>query len=115
MIVKRSVVLISLWMVTCFPGASGVWAQQPDTKVTLGIKPDYWYTGPGVRVRGVLDDKAAQLAGMQAGDIIMMLNGKPIRDIFSYRDQLSQYAVGDSAIVHVKRKDKLLTLRSRFK
>src|SRR5678809_1198525 len=45
----------------------------PRFSVTLGIMPDYTYNGAGVRVDGVSSGKAAEKAGMKAGDIIVEL------------------------------------------
>ena len=41
--------------------------------VTLGIMPDYTFAGAGVRVDGVSDNRPAQKAGLQTGDIITSL------------------------------------------
>lgn len=92
-------------------------AQQPDTKVTLGIKPDYWHTakGKGVKLKGVVNGGVAEDMGLKADDIIMVMNGKKIRDIFVYRDLLSTYSKNDSVVVTVVRNSKQLIFRSRFK
>jgi len=93
------------------------WAQQPKTKVTLGIKPDYMYTfkGSGVRINGVLDGETAQKAGLREGDIIMAFDDKPIKDIFAYRDLLSEYSPGDQVKVKVNRDGQVFTVMVRFK
>ena len=38
--------------------------------VSLGIMPDYAFSGNGVKVDGVTDGRPAQKAGIKAGDII---------------------------------------------
>lgn len=92
-------------------------AQQPDTKVTLGIKPDYWYTakGKGVKVKGLVKDGLAEDLGLKPEDIITVMNGKKIRDIFVYRDLLSTYSKNDSVVITVVRNSKSLIFRSRFR
>ncbi len=85
-------------------------AQQPDTKVTLGIKPDYWYTfdGDGVKIKAVINGKVAQKAGMKSGDIILAFDDRKIKDIFKYRDMLSEYNPGDQVKVKVQRHREVL-------
>lgn len=92
-------------------------AQQPKTKVTLGIKPDYMYTfkGTGVRINGVLDGETAQKAGLREGDIIMAFDDKPIKDIFAYRDLLSEYSPGEQVKVKVNRDGQIFTVTVRFR
>jgi hypothetical protein len=41
--------------------------------VTLGIMPDYTFSGTGVRADGVSDGRPAQKAGLKAGDVIVQL------------------------------------------
>ena len=91
-------------------------SQQPKTKVTLGIKPDYWYTmdGTGVRLNGVVKDETAQKAGMREGDIIVALNGHKVKNIFAYRDMLNTYSPGDKVKVTVLRDKKTVYFNVRF-
>ena len=96
---------------------TGVWAQQPKTKVTLGIKPDYLYTfkGEGVRVNGLVEDQPAQKAGIREGDIIMAFDDKKIKDIFAYRDRLTEYNPGDRVKVTVNRDGQVFHVTIQFK
>jgi len=91
-------------------------AQQPDTKVTLGIKPDYWYTmkGDGVKVKDVIKGQTAEQTGLKAGDIISAFNNKKIKDIFAYRDMLQTFSPGDSVLITVLRNKKSIYFRTRF-
>ena len=41
--------------------------------VTLGVIPDYGYSGTGMRIDGVSKGKTAEKAGLQAGDILLQL------------------------------------------
>lgn len=92
-------------------------AQQPKTKVTLGIKPDYWYTtkGKGVRVKGVIKGGTAEHAGIHTQDIITALNGKSVKDIFAYRDLLGSFDQNDSVVITIIREKKQLVFRSKFR
>jgi len=71
--------------------------------VTLGILPDYSYTGAGVRVDGVSDGRPAQLAGLQAGDIIVKLGEFPVSSLESYMEALSKFKKGDRTHVQYRR------------
>lgn len=108
---------IFLSVITLLLSAGISSAQQPQTKVTLGIKPDYMYTfkGKGVRVTDVIDGQPAKQAGIQAGDIITSFNGVEIKDIFAYKDELSKYKDGDKVKVTVQRDGKSLSLPVTFK
>jgi len=42
-------------------------------KVTLGVMPDYVYTGKGMRIDSVIDGRVASKAGLKNGDIVIQL------------------------------------------
>lgn len=71
--------------------------------VTLGIMPDYTFSGSGVKVDGVSEGKAAQKAGMQAGDVITKLGEHPVDSVESYMQALSKFKAGDQAAVEYNR------------
>lgn len=93
---------------------NALYAQQPKTKVTLGIKPDYLYTmdGAGVRLKGVVKGEIAEGAGMQEGDVILAFDDKSIKDIFEYKELISKYVSGDK--VKVKRYKKIVYFNITF-
>lgn len=72
-------------------------------KVTLGIMPDYTYSGSGVRVDGVSEGKIAQKAGIKAGDVITQLGDIKFTDVQSYMGALGKFNKGDATKVKVKR------------
>jgi len=72
-------------------------------KVTLGIMPDYTYSGSGVRVDGVSEGKTAQKAGIKPGDVIVQLGDIKFTDVQSYMGALGKFNKGDAAKVKVKR------------
>jgi aminopeptidase YwaD len=72
-------------------------------KVSLGIMPDYTYSGGGVRVDGVSEGKAAQRIGIKAGDIILQLGDIKFTDVQSYMGALGKFNKGDATKVKVKR------------
>jgi aminopeptidase YwaD len=72
-------------------------------KVTLGIMPDYTFTGTGLRVDGVVDGKIAQQIGLLQGDIIVQLGEKPITDVQNYMQSLGSFSKGQASRVKVLR------------
>jgi aminopeptidase YwaD len=77
-------------------------------KVTLGIMPDYTFSGSGVRADGISEGKIASKAGMQTGDIIVALGDYRVLDMESYMRALSKFKKGDSTTVYFNRGDKLM-------
>ncbi|MEW6570664.1 MAG: M20/M25/M40 family metallo-hydrolase [Nitrospirota bacterium] len=47
-------------------------------KVSLGIIPDFAYAGTGIRLSGVMPKTAAELCGLQEGDIIIEINSAAV-------------------------------------
>lgn len=75
----------------------------PHFTVTLGIMPDYTYAKNGLRIDAIVDDKVAQKAGMNAGDVIVQIGDFKVTDINNYMTALSKFKKGDSATVTVLR------------
>ena len=63
-------------------------------KVTLGIIPDYSWTGEGVRADGVTDGKPAAKAGLRTGDIIIRLGNDDVKGMQTYMEALSRQKEG---------------------
>ncbi|MFL0352834.1 M28 family peptidase [Xanthomarina sp. GH4-25] len=77
--------------------------ETPRFKVGLGVVPDYLFDGEGMRVDGISEDKPAQKAGLQKGDIVVKLGDSSVVDMMSYMRALSVFKAGDSTQVVVKR------------
>ncbi|MEO6255014.1 MAG: M28 family peptidase [Ferruginibacter sp.] len=71
--------------------------------VSLGIMPDYTFTGTGVRADGISEGKAAEKAGMKTGDVIVQIGDHKIPDVKGYMQTLGKFKKGDPAKVIVKR------------
>ncbi|MGN6437986.1 MAG: M20/M25/M40 family metallo-hydrolase [Agriterribacter sp.] len=71
--------------------------------VTLGIMPDYTFSGQGVRVDGVSDDRPAQKAGLKTGDVITKLGEYGTADLEAYMQALGKFKKGQQTQVIVKR------------
>jgi aminopeptidase YwaD len=71
--------------------------------VTMGIMPDYTFAGTGVRVDGVSDDRPAQKAGLQTGDVIVQLGDYNVTSLENYMEALGKFKKGDTTVVKFKR------------
>ena len=71
--------------------------------VSMGIMPDYTFSGTGVRVDGISEGKAAQRAGLKAGDIVLQLGEHKISSLEGYMQALGKFKKGDGTKVKVKR------------
>jgi len=83
-------------------------------KVSMGVMPDYLYQSGGLRIDGVTDGRPAAMAGLQAGDIILKMGSKEIKDIQGYMEALGSFNKGDKVKVEVKRKEEIKTLEVSF-
>lgn len=78
----------------------------PRFKVGMGVIPDYMFDGKGMRIDGISEEKPAQKAGLQKGDIVIKLGDSTVVDMMSYMRALSVFDKGDKAKVVVKRGEK---------
>jgi aminopeptidase-like protein len=82
--------------------------------VTLGVMPDYTFSGAGLRVDGVSDGKAAQKAGIKAGDVILSLGDYKITSMESYMQTLGKFKKGDKTTVTYARGGETLSSAVEF-
>lgn len=78
--------------------------------VALGLMPDHAFTGEGLRVLSVTDDRPAQKAGIANGDIIIQINDMKVQEIHSYMEALGKLRPGSNAKVTVQRNDEKLEI-----
>jgi len=83
-------------------------------KVTLGVMPDYVYTGEGLKIDGVQSDRPAEKAGILRGDILIHMGDIEIKDIYKYMEALSKHQKGDTTKVKVKRGKEILEMDVTF-
>jgi Zn-dependent M28 family amino/carboxypeptidase len=86
----------------------------PRFKVGLGVIPDYLFDGKGMRIDGISEDKPAQKAGLQKGDIVVKLGDSTIVDMMSYMRALSVFNEGDATKVIVDRNGKQIEVNLKF-
>jgi len=71
--------------------------------VSMGIMPDYTYSGNGVRADGVSEGRPAQKAGLKAGDIVLQIGDYKVNSMESYMQTLGKFKKGDKATVIYQR------------
>ncbi len=71
--------------------------------VSLGVMPDYTYSGSGVHIDGVIDGRIADKAGIKRGDVIVKIGDFGLTDVNEYMTALSKFKKGDSTSVKVNR------------
>ncbi len=83
-------------------------------KVTLGVMPDYSFSGKGLRVDGVTADRPAAKAGLLRNDIVTKLGDWEINDINDYMSALGKFNKGDKTKVVFLRGAETLTSEIEF-
>jgi aminopeptidase YwaD len=79
--------------------------------VTLGIMPDFaGVIKNGLRADFITPGKPAALGGMEKGDIITFINGKPVNNIQDYMFRMGQLKHGQTISVEVLRNNKNVVL-----
>jgi C-terminal processing protease CtpA/Prc len=82
--------------------------------VTMGIMPDYTFSGTGIRCDGVTDGRPAQKAGLKAGDVIIKVGDYTVSSMESYMQTLGKFQKGDKAKVKFKRGNEELETEVQF-
>ena len=88
----------------------------PKFSVTLGVMPDYVYTGKGMRVDSVIKGRVGDKGGLKNGDVVIKIGDIEVEDIYKYMEGLAKFKKGDTAEVVILRgkKSKKKTLKVIF-
>lgn len=90
-------------------------AQHPRSRgqrrVSTGILPNFVFQGQGVQIKNVAPNSPAQKAGLKAGDVIMQVDGKPVKTLKDYSDILKAHNPGDTISVQFERKGEQKTTK----
>lgn len=89
-------------------------AGMPSDSVTLGVFPDYTWSGNGFRIDDVISGGAAESGGLEPGDVIIQMNEREIADIYDYMEALAEFNRGETVNVRVDRDNEILTLQVTF-
>lgn len=84
-------------------------------KVSLGVIPDYGFSGTGMRIDGVSPGKLAEKIGLQAGDVLLQLGDIKFVDVQSYMGALGKFEKGDKTKLRVLRGKEEKTYDIEFK
>ena len=87
-----------------FQGQTGSKTNETQTttstrKVSTGTVPDFAFSGEGVRIADLTADSPAEIAGLQKGDIIIMVDQYKIANLKDYSDALKKFNPGDTVEV----------------
>ena len=82
--------------------------------VSLGVVPDYGYSGTGMRIDGASPGKLADKLGLKAGDVLLQLGDYKFVDVQSYMQSLSKFKKGDKTKLKVKRGNEELEFDVEF-
>lgn len=83
-------------------------------KVSIGIMPDYTFSGTGVKADGVIDGRPAKKAGLQANDIILQLGEHLITGVDTYMQALNRFDKGQTTTIVFKRGDTIMEKEITF-
>ncbi len=86
----------------------------PKYKVTLGVMPSYADSNNGLQIDGVVDDRPASRAGIQAGDILTQIGDCKIKEVYSYMECLSKINAGDELPAIIIREGKEIKVMVKF-
>ncbi len=92
--------------------AAPTMSSRQGTSAYLGSIPDMGATEvTGVRLTGVRAGSPADSAGLKAGDVIIELGGKAVKDLYAYTDALYAHKPGDTVDIVVMRGTEKVTVK----
>jgi S1-C subfamily serine protease len=80
----------------------------------MGIMPDYTFSGNGVLVDGVSDNRPAQKAGIKTGDVIIQLGDFVVSDVQTYMQALNKHIKVETINIKIIRGKEEMSLRLTF-
>ncbi len=80
-------------------------------RVYLGTIPNYADSNDGLKLDGVRDDSPAAKAGLKAGDRVVKMAGREVKNVYDYTYALGEMKAGQEYEVEVMRGTERLTLR----
>jgi predicted metalloprotease with PDZ domain len=80
-------------------------------RVYLGTIPSYAEGGEGLKLDGVRDDSPAAKSGLKAGDVIVKLAGRDVRNVYDYTQALGAMKAGEEYEVEAVREGSRLKFK----
>ena len=80
-------------------------------RVYLGTIPNYAESNDGLLIDGVRDDSPAAKGGLKAGDRIVKIGARDVKNVYDYTYALGEMKAGEEYVVEVVRGKEKLTLK----
>jgi Trypsin-like serine proteases, typically periplasmic, contain C-terminal PDZ domain len=80
-------------------------------RVYLGTIPNYSDSNDGLLLDGVRDDSPAARAGLKAGDKIVKIGSRDIKNVYDYTYALGEMKAGEEYVIEVTRGGEKLSLK----
>jgi len=80
-------------------------------RVYLGTIPNYADTNEGLLLDGVRDDSPAAKAGLKAGDRVVKIGTRDVKNVYDYTAALGEMKAGQEYVIEVMRGSEKLTLK----
>ena len=80
-------------------------------RVYLGTIPNYSDSNDGLLLDGVRDDSPAAKAGLKAGDRVVKIGTREIKNVYDYTYALGEMKAGEEYVIEVMRAGEKLTLK----
>lgn len=85
--------------------------QRTGFNVYLGTIPNYADSNDGLKLDGVRDDSPAAKAGLKAGDKVVKLAGREVKNVYDYTYALGEMKAGQEYEIEVVRDGQRMTLK----
>jgi len=93
------------------PSAQAAEGNPAGLRPALGLMPDYGSQVEGVAVQSLREGGSAEKAGIEVGDVIVELAGKPVTNVETYTELLDAQTIGKTVAVRVRRGDAEVVLQ----
>jgi len=80
-------------------------------RVYLGTIPNYADSSDGLLLDGIRDDSPAAKAGLKAGDRIVKIGNRDVKNVYDYTHALGEMKAGQEYVIEVVRGTERLTLK----